>query len=228
MSKVKLYNIIITVGFLIFISVLIFFYNAFSGTTWGGWTPPDVSLKLSDNEKIWVENIENKYKVYFDYIGLDNGYTEDSIIYISLNCNNKSMFKNNQITDTVEFTKELCEQFYGISEYQWDQNYIMFSYYNLKNKNKYYPTKISFLFYKKSNSIVKIEWFENNEFPVVIWNHIENEIEKDTNYNWENFIDWMDKTMNDENWNNKDKINKYKIWNFVTYKLPLMIWIYEK
>lgn len=39
---------------------------------------------------------------------------------------------------------------------------------------------------------------KNGEFPVVIWSHNDNDIEKDPNYRWNNFIDWLDKTMDDE------------------------------
>jgi hypothetical protein len=43
-----------------------------------GWTPPDVSLKLNYKEMKWVKKVENKYGCTFDYIGLDDGVTEDS------------------------------------------------------------------------------------------------------------------------------------------------------
>ncbi|SHO59514.1 SMI1/KNR4 family protein [Algoriphagus zhangzhouensis] len=36
------------------------------------------------------------------------------------------------------------------------------------------------------------------EVPIVIFNHNTNEIESGSNNNWENFIDWLDKTMEDE------------------------------
>jgi len=46
-------------------------------------------------------------------------------------------------------------------------------------------------------------WCFNNrttdsEFPVVIFDHNSNGIESDPNYKWDNFIDWLDKTMEDE------------------------------
>lgn len=37
-----------------------------------------------------------------------------------------------------------------------------------------------------------------DEFPVVIFDHNSYGIETDPNYNWENFMDWLDKTMEDE------------------------------
>lgn len=38
---------------------------------------------------------------------------------------------------------------------------------------------------------------QNGEFPIVIWSHNANDIEREPNYNWTNFIDWLDKTMED-------------------------------
>ena len=39
---------------------------------------------------------------------------------------------------------------------------------------------------------------KNGEFPVVIWSHNENGIEKNPDHQWRNFIDWLDKTMEAE------------------------------
>jgi hypothetical protein len=36
---------------------------------------------------------------------------------------------------------------------------------------------------------------ENGEFPIVIWNHNDNDIERNPDDQWRNFIDWLDKTM---------------------------------
>lgn len=38
----------------------------------------------------------------------------------------------------------------------------------------------------------------DDEYPVVIFDHNSNTIESDLNYKWKNFIDWLDKTMNEE------------------------------
>jgi len=37
-----------------------------------------------------------------------------------------------------------------------------------------------------------------SEYPVVIFDHNSNDIETDSNYKWTNFIDWLDKTMEDD------------------------------
>lgn len=36
------------------------------------------------------------------------------------------------------------------------------------------------------------------EFPVVIFNHNSNDIESNPDYKWNNFIDWLNKTMEEE------------------------------
>ncbi|MDB4923897.1 SMI1/KNR4 family protein [Mucilaginibacter sp.] len=38
----------------------------------------------------------------------------------------------------------------------------------------------------------------NNEFPVVIFDHNSNNIEKESIYNWENFLDWLAGSFKDE------------------------------
>ena len=36
------------------------------------------------------------------------------------------------------------------------------------------------------------------ESTVVVWDHHSNQIEQDPSYQWKNFLDWLDKTMDDE------------------------------
>ena len=38
----------------------------------------------------------------------------------------------------------------------------------------------------------------DEEFPIVIWDHNSNDIEKDENYQWKSFIEWLDSTMEEE------------------------------
>jgi hypothetical protein len=144
----NLFKIIITTLIVGFFSSLLFLYCTSSDTNWGGWTPPDASLKLNKKEIKWVKNFENKYQSTFDYIGLDNGYMEDSIIYITLNCHNRSIFENNKIIDKEIFTKELCKKFLSNSDNSRTQKYIKFSYHHLKEKNKKNPISLDFLYFK--------------------------------------------------------------------------------
>lgn len=39
---------------------------------------------------------------------------------------------------------------------------------------------------------------ENGESPVVVWSHNDNDIEKDPEYRWSNFVDWLNKTLEEE------------------------------
>ncbi len=36
---------------------------------------------------------------------------------------------------------------------------------------------------------------ENGEFPIVIWSHNDKDIERSPHFQWRNFTDWLDKTM---------------------------------
>jgi hypothetical protein len=153
----NLFKIKITLLIVGFFSVLLFFYFAFIDTTWGGWTLPDASLKLNKKEMKWVKNFENKYQSTFEYIGLDNGYMEDSIIYITLNCHSRSILENNKIIYKEIFTKELCKKFLSNSDKSRTQKYIKFSYHNLKEKNKKNPISLNFIYFKNLDRIVKLE-----------------------------------------------------------------------
>ena len=153
----KISKIIITTLIVGFFSALLFFYFALSGSTWGGWSPPDTSLKLNKKEIKWFKNFENKYQSTFDFIGLDKGYTEDSIIYIILNCHNKSILENNQLIDKEKFTKELCKKFFTNSDKNRTQKYIKFSYHHLKEKNEKIPKSYDFFYFKNLDTLVKLE-----------------------------------------------------------------------
>ena len=141
------------------VSFILFFYFGIKDTTMGGWAPPDTSLKLNNHENNWVVTIEKKYQGTFDYIGLDNQFTEDSIIYIILNCHNKDIFEKNHIVDKEKFTKELCENFFSNSDFRRPQDYIYFSYTYIKEKNEKQTISLEFLYYKNLDSIVKKDEF---------------------------------------------------------------------
>ena len=39
---------------------------------------------------------------------------------------------------------------------------------------------------------------EGDEFEVVIWDHNANDVDNDPDFKWQNFIEWLDTTMEDE------------------------------
>ena len=153
----NLFKLKISLLIVVFCSVLLFFYFAFNDTTWGGWSPPDISLKLNKKETKWVENFEKKYKGTYDYIGLDKEFTEDSIIYLNFNCHNRSIFENNQVTDKETFTKEVCKKFLSNSKTTRTQKYVKFSYYNFREKNKKHRITLDFLYCKDLDRIEKLK-----------------------------------------------------------------------
>ena len=154
MTNIKFFGILILLGLLF---AFIFIYNAFSGTTWGGWKPPDRSLELNSKEKIWVAQFEKKNDCTFNYIGLESGFMEDSIIYLYLYCKNKSKIGQKIHSDGEMFTQQLCKSFLSCSINKRPEKYITFSYHNLKIKDKRYPVEYQYLYYVNSDSIIKIK-----------------------------------------------------------------------
>ena len=153
MKAIKIFGILILAGIII---VFAFFYFAFSGTTWGGWTPPDTSLELNSQEVNWVNSFEKKYDCNFNFIGLDGSFMEDSIIYMRLYCKNQSKLSQKITTEGEMFTQEFCKSFLSSSNYKRPRKYIEITYENIKIEDKRYPVRFKYLYYNKSDSIVKI------------------------------------------------------------------------
>ncbi len=149
-KKIKILFIIFS---LISITYFIYYINNIINTTIG-WAPPDVSFKLSFKENNWVKKIEKKYDSTFDYIGLDNQFTEDSIIHIILNCHYNAIFEKNKIVDKEKFTKELCKDFFSNSDFKRPQNYISFLYTYIE-ENKKHTISSEYFYYKNLDSIIK-------------------------------------------------------------------------
>lgn len=103
------------------------------------------------DSKFWKRN-----DCHFDYIGLDNGYTEDSIIYMNLYLTKKSKLEENISKDREIFTKEICKSFLNSSTKVRPQNYVKFTYYYIKFKDEKYHD-VSYLYSKYKDSLVKIE-----------------------------------------------------------------------
>jgi hypothetical protein len=140
----------------LFIIVLLIVQFTFKDTVWGGWTPPDTSLKLNAGELKWVEKFQNDSGGTIDFIGLNDDFTEDSIIYIDLNCHHQAIFENMNIKDKFAFTKAQCKAYYFDTDNRRTQNYIQFSYLHLKEKNDKHAQTLSFLYDKTLDSIMKI------------------------------------------------------------------------
>ena len=154
MKVLKILALVIFIGVL---AVFIFLTSVFSGTTWGGWKPPDTSLKLNASEKKWQEAYQKKNDCRFTYIGLDGSYQEDTIIYIELDGKRNSDFVERIATDGAGVTEEICRQFLSSSKTNRPQQYIEVTFYNIKTPTAQYPVSLSFLYARKSGVTQKIE-----------------------------------------------------------------------
>lgn len=154
MKVLKILALLIFLGIL---AVFIFMISVFSGTTWGGWTPPDPSLKLDVKEKNWQDAFQKKNNCHITYIGLDGGYQEDTIIYIDLDGKRNSDFVEKIATDGASVTEELCRQFFASSYTKRAQQYVEVTYNNMKTAEAKYPVTLRFLYARKSGLVQKIE-----------------------------------------------------------------------
>lgn len=154
--SVKIHQIVLLI-FLGILAVFIFTISVFSGTTWGGWTPPDPSLKLDVKEKNWQDAFQKKNNCRITYIGLDGGYEEDTIIYIDLDGKRNADFVKNIATNGASVTEELCRQFFISSHTKRAQQYVEVTYNKIKTPDAKYPVQLRFLYARKTGLVQKLE-----------------------------------------------------------------------
>ena len=154
MKALKIIALLIFLGIL---AVFIFTISIYSGTTWGGWTPPDTSLKLDVNEKKWKAAFQKKNGCSITYFGLDGAFLEDSIIYLELDVKSNVDFVEKIATDGASVTEELCRQFFASSYTKRSQQYVEVTYNNMKTAEAKYPVTLRFLYVRKTGLVQKIE-----------------------------------------------------------------------
>jgi spermidine/putrescine-binding protein len=154
MKALKILALLIFLGIL---AVFIFTISIYSGTTWGGWTPPDPSLKLDVKEIKWQEAFEKKNDCSITYIGLDGGYQEDTIIYMLLEGRRNTEFIEKIATNGAIVTQEICRQFLASSTTKRPQQYIEVTYNKIKIPTAKYPVDLRFLYAIKTGLAQKIE-----------------------------------------------------------------------
>jgi hypothetical protein len=154
MKALKIIALLIFLGIL---AVFIFTISIYSGTTWGGWTPPDTSLKLDVKEKKWKVAFQKKNGCRITYFGLDGAFLEDSIIYLELDVKSNVDFVEKIATDGASVTEELCRQFLASSQTKRPQQYIEVTYDKIKIPTAKYPVNLRFLYALKTGLVQKIE-----------------------------------------------------------------------
>lgn len=125
--------IIISIIILLF-SVFLYFFISLSGTTWGGWVP-DASIELNQKESKWVENIQKQYSCKIDYIGLDNNFAEDTVLYIHILFDDNSRLNDLLITKMEPLTDFLSQSFLKKSTNRKKLRRIKFIYVHKHNYN---------------------------------------------------------------------------------------------
>ena len=154
MKALKIIALLIFLGIL---AVFIFTISIYSGTTWGGWTPPDTSLKLDVKEKKWQEAFEKKNECHITYIGLDGSYQEDTIIYMLLEGKRNTEFVDKIATNGAIVTQEICRQFLASSTTKRPQQYIEVTFNKIKIPTAKYPVNLRFLYALKTGLAQRIE-----------------------------------------------------------------------
>ena len=132
-------------GIVLFVLVA-YYYYMFSKTSWGGWRPPSAALKLTHLEEKWLEKNNAYYNCEIEYIGLDDSYREDSVIYINIlysNTNNSLLFR--KLNSNIEsITKSISESFLTSSLNKRKQKYIYITYEKQNFEKEILDNTISF------------------------------------------------------------------------------------
>ncbi len=159
-ETMKIFKIILLIILVGLISTIIFFfYFAFSGTTWGGWTPPSTELILTQKESNWKKQVETNYNCEVNSIGLDGAFQQDSVIYMLVTFGDNSILKNDLNEDIEIITKKISSSFVISSQNKRKQTHILIVYSFIHNYNKdtvvtTIPTDRQCLYNIKSKTII--------------------------------------------------------------------------
>lgn len=123
---------------ILLITLIISWYIGISKTSWGGWTPPDASLKLNPKEQKWKEKIEKTFNCVITYIGLDDSYREDSIIYLTITYRENSILKTKLNTQIKDIGASIAKTFHQIKKRKQQYFSICFTYKHNYNQDLLY------------------------------------------------------------------------------------------
>lgn len=147
-------KILITIIITVLLSIVIFYLNLASSFSY---RPPSTELNLSPKEINWKNKIEQKYDCKFEFIGLDDAFMEDSIIYMRIHCNENSTLNKLLDEESDDISSQFSESFLKISQDRPDQKYIQYTFENvfdIKNDSlKRHPLKVKSLFSIITNQI---------------------------------------------------------------------------
>lgn len=101
-----------------------------------GWKPPSTELELNDRESSWRKAVEENYQCKIEFIGLDNGFREDSILYITLEYKDNSKLHGDLNEEIESITQKIAASFIASSKIKRKQSYIQIAYSYIHNYSK--------------------------------------------------------------------------------------------
>lgn len=92
------------------------------------WTPPSTELLLTQKETNWKKQVEKNYNCDISFIGLDDSFAEDSVIYMRINYGDHSILKK-ELNDEIEnITTKISSSFVNSSKNKRKQSHILITY----------------------------------------------------------------------------------------------------
>jgi hypothetical protein len=89
-----------------------FFFILVSCINQFGMTGPEKPVLSDKLTTIWKDEFENQYNCKIDYLGLDDEYQEDTIIYLNLKFKKNSLINEKLIENWREISEEIANSFY--------------------------------------------------------------------------------------------------------------------
>lgn len=89
-----------------------FFFTLVSCINQFGMTGPEKPVLSDKLTTSWKAEFENKYNCKVDYLGLDDGYEEDTIIYLNIKFKKTSLIHEKLVENWREISEEIANSFY--------------------------------------------------------------------------------------------------------------------
>lgn len=114
---------------LVFIVWYILLIDAFT------WRPPSTELELTKEEIAWKSAVETSCNFKIDYIGSDDSFMEDSIIYANVKVSEESFIQKIPYDSLAGIAEMLSISFHQNSSSRKEKTCIQFRFHHLHNTN---------------------------------------------------------------------------------------------
>ena len=153
-------NILITLSLVAGIVIVGFIIWAVRLAEAFSWRPPSTELELSQSETEWKKQVQKKYDCTIYFIGLDDSFMEDSVIYMDFDVEPESPLQHSLINfeSTERIIKDLSTSFLKKSKGREAQTCIQFKFNNLfstdSTKRPNYPASKTSMYHFKTKSVL--------------------------------------------------------------------------